>query len=230
MAVTARSNFLSATEREAALGRIGCAGLEGRQSAWNIVNWFVRLARNKKPFAEMSTLELELLRQEYRALQEVPWQRTGSFTEDVIKTEALEKFRSEIRTRLEELVDYGSTAFGPFTLKRNVFLAKDGDNLTDTQIYGRDLVDPFKGHGLLYQLSRLLTEVGLAMRRCPHCSEIFLRARADANYCSRSCQANAYARRQREAGKTKKPGTKVTASRPNVRDVPRKRAKAYRNF
>jgi len=70
MAVMELSAMLSATEKHAAWGRIGCAGMQGRASKWNIVNWFVRLTRNQKPFSEMAHVEVESLRQEYRALQE----------------------------------------------------------------------------------------------------------------------------------------------------------------
>ena len=203
MAATNRNNMLSATDRDAALGRIGCADMRGRASVWRIVNWFVQLARDRKPFREMAPVEVELLRQEYRALQESLRERTGALTENVVSIDALEQFRSGVRTHLEELADTGQTRFGPFTLERVVYMPRPNTSLPQ-QVYSGDLIDPFDGQGLLYHLSRLIDQLGLAILRCPHCQQIFLRPRADAEYCSRPCQANAHANRRRKAEKTKK--------------------------
>src|SRR6185295_16282768 len=97
MAVLQLSNILSATDRGAALGRIGCFGMQGRRSAWHVINWFVRLDRDHKPFSEMAQIEVELLRQEYRALQEVLTEETGKLYQDTVSTDALEKFRLAVR-------------------------------------------------------------------------------------------------------------------------------------
>ena len=207
MAATTRNNMLSAIEREAALGRIGCAGMKGRASDWKIVDWFVRLARNQKLFSEMAPIEVELLQQEYRALQEVLQEETGGVTQNVVTVEALEKFRSAVRMHLEQLADAGQTEFGPFTLTRFVHMPRQNNapvTVLDKQVYSGDFVKPFEGQGLLYHLSFLLGHVGLAILRCPYCMQIFLRARADAEHCSRQCQANAHAQRQRVAAKIEK--------------------------
>jgi hypothetical protein len=212
MAATTRNNMLSATDKDAALGRIGCAGMRGRTSAWNIVDWFVQLARNPKPFCDMAPIEVELLRQEYRALQEVLQDKTGGLTQNVVTVEALEKFRSAVRTHLEQLADTGKTEFGPFMLTRSVYMPRKNTSsaiVLDKQVYSGDWVEPFDGQGLLYYLSGLLGQIGLAILRCPHCSQIFLRPRADAEHCSRPCQANAHAQRRREAAKMEKDSRKV---------------------
>jgi hypothetical protein len=149
----------------------------------------------------------KLLQQEYRALQEVLQEGTGGLNQNVVTLDALEKFRSAVRTHLEQLADVGQTTFGPFKLMRFVHMPHQ-NNLSDTvlkkQVYSGDWVEPFEGQGLLYHLSRLLGLVGLSILRCPFCSQIFLRARADAEHCSRSCQANAYQRGQREKGKAER--------------------------
>ena len=120
MAVMTLTTMLTATEKQAALGRIGCAGMQGRTSAWKIVDWFVRLTRNQKPFSEMAQVEVESLRQEYRALQEELTESTGRLNQDTVSVEALEKFRSAVRHHLEQLADAGRTNFGPFTVTRSV--------------------------------------------------------------------------------------------------------------
>jgi hypothetical protein len=212
MAATTRNNMPSATDKEAALGRIGCAGLQGRTGAWKIVDWFVRLARNHKPFCEMAPIEVELLRQEYRALQEVLKERTGGLTQNVVTVEALETFRSAVRQHLEQLADAGQTTFGPFTLTRFVYMPRQDTSAAaflGKQVDSCELVEPDDGQGLLYHLSGLIGQIGLAILRCPHCAEIFLRARADAEHCSRPCQANAHARRLRKAAKAKKGARKI---------------------
>jgi hypothetical protein len=204
MAVLNLSTMLSATEKQAALGRIGCAGMQGRTSAWKIVDWFVRLTKNQKPFSEMAQVEVESLRQEYRALQEELTESTGKLNQDTVSVEALEKFRSAARHHLEQLADAGQTNFGPFTVTRSVYMPRQNDSsarVLDKQVYSGDVVDPCDGQGLLYHLSGLLGQIGLAILRCPYCKQVFLRPRTDAAYCSRSCQAKAHARRQREAAK-----------------------------
>jgi hypothetical protein len=199
--------MLSATEKQAALGRIGCAGMQGRTSAWKIADWFVRLARNQNPFRDMAHVEVESLRQEYRALQEELTKETGRFNQDTVSVEALETFRSAVRHHLEQLADAGQTQFGPFTLTRSIYMPRHNTSsarVLDKQVYSGDFVEPCDGQGLLYYLSGLLGQIGLAILRCPYCTHIFLRARADAEHCSRRCQANAYTRGQREADKAEK--------------------------
>jgi hypothetical protein len=201
------TDWLSATDKDAALGRIGCAGLHGRMSAWKIVDWFVRLARNQRPFSEMASIEVELLRHEYRALQEVLQEKTGGLTQNVVSLKDLEKFRLEVRKHLEQLADTGHTAFGPFNLTRFVDMPRGSNSsgaALDKQVYSGDWVEPFDGKGLLYHLSNLIGNIGLAILRCPDCTQIFLRARADADHCSRPCQARAHSRRQRESEQKKK--------------------------
>ncbi len=207
MAVLNLSTMLSATEKQAALGRIGCAGMQGRASAWKIVDWFVRLTRNQTPFSEMAQVEVESLRQEYRALQEELTERTGRVNQDTVSGEALEKFRSAVCHHLELLADAGRTEFGPFTVTRSVYMPRQNNSsatVLDKQVYSGDLVEPLDGQGLLYHLSVLIGQIGLAILRCPYCAEIFLRVRADAEHCSRRCQANAHARHQREVSQKKK--------------------------
>lgn len=216
MAATTRDNMLSAIDKEAALGRIGCAGMQGRTSAWNIVSWFVRLAHSQKPFCEMAQIEVESLRQEYRALQEELREKTGGLTQNVVTLEALEKFRSAVRKHLEQVADTGLTTFGPFTVIRSVYMPRQNTSAATflgKQVDSWDWVEPYDGQGLLYHLSVLIGQIGLAILRCPYCTEIFLRARADAEHCSRRCQANAHARHQREVSQKKK--LRLSAKRKN---------------
>jgi uncharacterized C2H2 Zn-finger protein len=226
MAVLNLSTMLSATEKQAALDRIGSHRYRGSTGAptvdlWNVLNWFVKLAKSRTPFRDMAQVEVESRRQEYRALQEELTERTGKLNQDTVSVDALETFRSAVRHHLEQLADAGRTEFGPFTVTRTVFMPRQNDSsarVLDKQVYSGDVVDPHEGQGLLYHLSGLLSQIGLAILRCPYCKQIFLRSRADAEHCSRSCQANAHARRQREAAQQKKVG--LSANRKNrKRDV-----------
>jgi hypothetical protein len=231
MAVLQLTTMLSATEKQAALGRIGCAGLHGRASAWKIVDWFVRLTRNQTPFSEMAHVEVESLRQEYRALQEELTERTGRLNQDTVNVAALEKFRSAVRHHLEQLADVGRTQFGPFTVTRSVYRPRQNDSsarVLDKQVYSGDFVEPCDGQGLVYHLSGLLGQIGLAILRCPYCKQVFLRPRADAAYCSRPCQANAHARRQREVAKGEKGARKVRRGKTKLQNTGPK-AKRKRN-
>ncbi len=220
MAGNVFTNWLSATEKKAALDRIGYRRYQGRTAEptvdlWNVLNWFVQLAKSRTPFSELAKAELELLTQEYRALQEEdhPPGVPHGLTQNIVTCEALEQFRSTVRGHVEQLADIGQTKFGPFKLERHVYI-RQGDLaqvVRRTDVVTGEYVEPFEGQGLLYLMSNLLERVGLAIRRCPHCSEVFLKPRVDATYCSRTCQANAYARHQR--GAAQKTKARVSAKR-----------------
>ncbi len=225
MAATTRTLMLSATEKDAALRRIGYFRHRGSRAEpemdhWRILDWFVRLAREQMPFRQMAESELEVLRQEYRALQEV-W---GRFNQNVVTVEALEDFRSTVRRHLKDLADTGQTTFGPFTLKRFVYMPAEDPSQTGRapEVVSGEFVEPFQGQGLLHLLSGLFQQVGLAVRRCPHCSGVFLKSKRNARFCGRTCQANAYARRIREGARAKKLQKKrASARRPTSVRVPR---------
>jgi hypothetical protein len=209
MAILHLSAMLSATEKQAALERIGSHRYRGRTGEptvdpWNVANWFVTLAKSRTPFADMAPVEVELRRQEYRALQEELTASTGKLNQDTVTVDALETFRSAVRHHLEQLADAGRTEFGPFVVTRSVFMPRRHESSAralEQQVVSGDFVKPHEGQGLLYHLSGLIGQIGLAILRCPYCKQVFLRPRADATYCSRPCQANAHARKQREAAK-----------------------------
>jgi hypothetical protein len=214
MAATVRNDILSATEKKAALDRIGYHRYSGRKAdpsvdLWNVLNWFIQLAKSHTPFSEMPKAELELKTQEYRALQEedhppgVPY----GLTQNIVTCEALEQFRSTVRMHVEQLADTGQTIFGPFQLERCIYIRSQGDlgqPKQRSEIVSGAHVEPFEGQGLLYLMSSLVERVGLAIRRCPRCGEVFLKPRRDATFCSRTCQANAYAQNQRDTAKVRK--------------------------
>lgn len=206
MAGTVRTNWLSATDKQAALARIGFHRYSGSHpeptvDRWNVLNWFVRLANSGMPFSDMAEAEVELLRQEYRALQEEdhPPGAIHGLVQNVVSIKDLEKFRSAVRLHVEQLADAGHTTFGPFKLERSIYIRPQGE------IVSGEFVEPFDGQGLLLLMSRLLQSVGLPIRRCPRCAVIFLMSRRDAKFCSRVCQANEYASHQREQAKKQLP-------------------------
>jgi hypothetical protein len=208
------TNWLSATEKKAALDRIGYHRYRGSTGEptvdiWNVLNWFVKLAKSRTPFNELAKAELELLTQEYRALQEEdhPPGVLHGLTQNIVTCEEFEKFRSTVRLHAEQVADTGMTRFGPFKLERSIYVRPQGDSPGIAQrsdILSGVYVEPFEGQGLLHLMSVLVEQVGLAIRRCPHCSEVFLKPRRDAKSCSRTCQANAYARHQRETEQAEK--------------------------
>ncbi|TKB72536.1 MAG: hypothetical protein E8D46_13075 [Nitrospira sp.] len=207
MAGKVYTNWLSATEKKAALKRIGYHRYRGSRAElevdlWNVLNWFVQLGNSCTPFSDMPMAEVELLTQEYRALQEEdhPPGVPHGLVQNIVTISDLEKFRATVRLHTEQLADTGQTRFGPFTLERSVYILDHGES----EIVVGEYVEPFHGQGLLLLLSSLVQRVGLAIRRCPHCREVFLKPRRDAKACSRTCQANAYARHQREAAQRKK--------------------------
>lgn len=210
MADSDKHSALPATEKEAALLRIEYYRYRGKKGKGkepdidygNIVNWFIRLARAQKPLREMAASELELLKLEYRALQE----EALPYYENAVTVDMLEKFRDTIRRHLEEYADKRQTTLGPFTLTRFVYQPKPGDRdriHRGQSVFVGTLLEPGNGQGLLHLLSVLLERIDLAVLRCPQCHHVFLQPRRDARFCSRRCQANFSARIQRErANKT----------------------------
>jgi hypothetical protein len=203
MAAFERHSLLPATEKEAGLRRIGYYQWKGQTreiANWNILDWFIRVARNRTPLREMAESEVDLLRLEYRALQ----QERLDYTENVVTVEALEKFRTRVRNHLDALADHRWTEFGPFTLKRIISRQEPGPN--GRPRYACTHVEPGEGEGLLYLLSNLVESVQQAVLRCPRprCSQVFLQPRRDALYCSRACQAAAHADKQRKDATAKR--------------------------
>jgi hypothetical protein len=206
MADTARHSVLPATEKDAALGRIGYYRYTGKKGkgeepdidAASIVNWFIRLANQPTPLRERAPSEIELLKMDYRALQE----QALPYYENLVTVEALDRFRETVKGHLDEYADTGKTAFGPFTLTRVLY--RMPISAPKSQPVGAGtLVEPEDGNGLLHLLSVLLERLPIAVLRCPQCHHVFLQPRQDARYCSRPCQTRAHARSQREAAKVK---------------------------
>src|SRR5262245_61348823 len=114
MAATARNNMLSATDKKAALDRIGYYRFRGGKvepeiDHWNVLNWFVGLAKSRVPFREMPTAAVELLTQEYRALQEEnrPPGALSGLTQNLVTLDKLEEFRTAVRKHAEEITNGG---------------------------------------------------------------------------------------------------------------------------
>lgn len=201
MAASDKHSVLPATEREAALRRIGLYETDGRKAVHRgnqrrLLEWFLNVAQRKQPFKTLPEVEVELLRHEYRAIQETALR----FYENVVTVDGLEKFRIQVRAHLEELADKGFTDFGPFTLTRKILRYSAAGEMKNASAA---LVEPEGGNGLLHLLSELLAREELTVLRCPECEKMFVRPRSDARFCSRPCQAKAHSKSQREQAKKK---------------------------
>lgn len=228
------TTMLTNDQISAALKRMGYYGRDGKRiDEWNILNWLVRFSQ--KNLAASTPGDIEVLREDYRALQEVALQAfAGVSLNECLESLSITKLsvvQSSIAHHVRELVTTGKTEFGPFQTNISILFPafdkeapKDGPLLRFWFIDG-ERVDPFDGKGLLFLMARLLQRVRLAILRCPACQEVFLQPRKDARFCSGNCRASHHAAKVRTGGKRGRPSKTGVASRDKKKQGKRKTAK-----
>lgn len=163
-------------------------------SDWEQLNWYVEMT--KRDIRRLSPKHLKELQKEFTVLNKALWypQAKCLFPSKAI----MSRLQSVIRKHLEELSDSGHTKMGPFRLcvevERPLSRLKDSfggftkKELAEIDGHTHQTI-LISGNGLLFHLSELLKKYGGSMRRCPHCSNLFLQFRRSATYCSRKCQS-----------------------------------------
>jgi hypothetical protein len=190
---------------------------------WDWLNWYVQLMAKK--LDTLSEGERLTLQEEFVALQRTLchyYYAVPKPTHDEIKT-----FQAHVKKHLECLVNNYETSLGPFPICIEIRLPKaerergekDHDWISKefglaaskaaglTQFSSSEIVKGMQPC-LLYQLAKLLQQFGASIKRCNHCSEIFLQPRSNANYCGRKCQSVAAMREIRRKRKEQKEGSK----------------------
>jgi len=160
---------------------------QGRQVDYRrLLGWFVDFAG--KNLANMSPAELQLLREEMRALQEERF----DFTEnDASTAQHVLSTHTTVSQYLEQLTRTGRIKSEEFKVTHSILLPRFSPRPTTPfkrNIYIGEHVDPFNGKGLLYLFFEALRGAGDRLKQCPHCSARFVQARRKQRFCGRACQ------------------------------------------
>ena len=213
--MTQRSPVMYDPRDEAALRRINYF-----TGDWDRLNWYVQFMARRLDC--LSAGELLMLQEEFAALE-----RTLSGNDQSVKPslEAIKRFQTSVKRYLECLIDDDKTTLGPFLVSIEVYLPlaaeergewnKDDwiskrfgpiDRNTSTlpRITSRETIKEMEPC-LLYHMAKLLEQLGASIRRCNHCSGIFVQSRRNAAYCGRKCQSVAAMREVRRKRKERQP-------------------------
>jgi hypothetical protein len=186
---------------------------------WDRLNWYVQLMGENLDI--LSEGELLTLQEEFVALQRTLCHYYYTLPKPTL--DAIKAFQVLTKQHLECLVNNDETFLGPFPVEVEIRLPKAarerGEKNDDwiskefgltaskasglTQISSCEIVKGMQPC-LLYHLAKLLQQFGASIKRCKHCSEIFLQPRSNANYCGRKCQSRAAMREIRKKQKEQK--------------------------
>lgn len=214
------STILDPKVRTRALAKIGYfddTKKRGRQTDYpRLLAWFVKFAGMN--LANLSPAELQLLREEIRALQEERF----DFTEnDASTAQHVSRAHATVSQYLEQLTKTGRIESEEFKLRTSILLPRFSPRPTSPfkhNLYIGEHVEPFDGKGLLYLFFEALKGAGDRLRICPHCSARCVQTIRKQRFCGRACQQVASMRalrdkrmKEREAGKLKKTPRAATA-------------------
>lgn len=189
--------FMDESEKEKVLDDLHAFSFRGRSTKREldrraILNWYIDLSRQESDLTKKPDAQIQVLRDQYRALQETLMDFSES--EASVTLHALLRFQASIRKHLAELADTGRTDWGgAFTLRATTLRNPTPQRSHDPALLWNESVEPYNGKGLLFELYKLLREVKPDVLRCPYCTNVFIQPRRDAQYCSRRCQTNYYA-------------------------------------
>lgn len=170
---------------------------------WELMNWYVLMAQ--KQLNKMSKGEILLLQEEFMALE---YKQSLVVNPHPLGVLEIEQIQKTILKHLQDLADGQGILIGEFRM--TIWF--------NGKIRGR-LPDPISWHWLhgdnqfIYHFGLLLEKWSASIRRCPHCSKIFLQLRRNAIYCGRECQSRAFMKKKRAEEKRRKPiRTKIRLS------------------
>jgi hypothetical protein len=216
------------SKQEIILERIGFT-----TTSWDQMNWYVSFAR--EDLSRLTAGDFLNLQEQITAI----WvklryvdthDRTRPLRPALPSREDVERLQKHVVTHFDEIVDQGGSQFGPYPISR--FITHEvwdldgsdepGDEPISVDQWRHQILitgpdkDTFKNY-LVTHLFDLFREHAQSIRRCPHCSRVFLQLRRSAMYCSRACQsvATMQKRRMSETVKETKPSKKGKPSRPS---------------
>lgn len=184
-----------------ALNRIGADHLPVRLGRLNVFRWFVEFSQ--LDLSKLSPAAILAKREEYGALQRHLWSAPHPYMPPAFD---LEELKRDASRHLIEFVDRGHTQLGPFTVYILAWNAEVHGKRPPWSKTGVEGGERRAGRvkRMLREMGELLREFGASMLRCPRCTRVFVKPRANANYCSRSCQNAHYMENVRRAEKDRK--------------------------
>jgi endogenous inhibitor of DNA gyrase (YacG/DUF329 family) len=189
-------DILQESAIEPALRRVGALQGHVRLAKLKILGWFVEFAQ--MDLAASSPAELLTKQEEYAALQRYFWHEQKPA---IPPSWELAESQKTIAFHLFELLDKGSTAVP--RASRHIII----------QLPEKLGYKPPEGHSgivsatgrrgtphtnIREKMGELLEEYATFILRCPRCKTIFVKPRANAEYCSRRCQNADYMQRERQ--------------------------------
>lgn len=183
---------------------------------WNVLNWFIELVK-RGDLTQLSPADILARREESQALQargipEVT--KYGAPLNEPLSLVELIGLQSAVRNHIDQFLATGTFTFADF--RPTILIKRDPEDMQRLVDY--EFLPPFDSKGLLYLFATLLRRVRLPIERCPHCHQIFLKPRRDAEHCSRECQYLHYAQKQR----SNRPPSERGRGRPKKQPEPMK--------
>ncbi len=204
-------------QEERVLERIGF-----RAGSWEQMRWYVNLTA--KELTKLTKGEFQTLEEEFMAV------RTFLFPNRKPRRpttkEEMDALRSKIYDYLLYLLNEGDVEIGKFEITHEIHLSESlsqesnkpslkkmlslgplplTGNLEVTHQTRLSLSDDKGNQWLLDHFARLLGSFGNAIRRCPHCNNLFLQLRKSAKFCRRECQNQAAMKQIRERRRQERP-------------------------
>ncbi len=145
-------------------------------SDWEQMNWYLHFA--EQDIEKLSGGELLSFKEEARAIERTLVRRlVGSESLPEPTDDEIRKLHALFKERLQALADAGSVSFDPFEVVVTINYLGWFEHLAGKR-------------WLEYHFVQLLKKFSADVQRCPKpdCNKIFLKARANATYCSRQCQ------------------------------------------
>lgn len=177
-------------------------------SDWDQLNWYLHFA--EQDIEKISGGEFLSLKEEVRAIERTLVRRMdGSESLPGPTDNEIRELHGFFKDKLRALADGGWISFDPFEIVVSINYLGWFEHLA-----GRRWLE--------YHFIQLLKKFSVAVQRCPNpdCKKVFLKARANANYCSRPCQnrmaMRSLRKRSQQAafrGRRKPQRTKPTAQR-----------------
>ena len=196
-------------------------------NAWSQMDWFVTLG-GAHNFVTMPVWERLKWKEEFAAMllrtdgsvipiPADPMRYPRGKVTDLLKVtslptiEQMQDVRDEITGHLTELADGKGTSLGPFKVTFLVMFrhVHDAYGTHETPRHFIQIGETGEPKANIYQTSllrhmtRLLETYCDQIRRCPHCSKVFLQNRRHQEYCRRSCQSVAVMQKRRNKEKMK---------------------------
>jgi hypothetical protein len=195
------------------------------------MNWYVSFARedlSRLTAGDFLNLQEQITAIWYklRYLDQSASRLVTSKPQPLPSREQIEQLQGTVSKHLSEIADQGATSSDPYTITRFIHHVsgehEDYENgiplyefdfwRSQVFITGRQ-ENVFKDY-LVHHLFDLLREHAQSVRRCPHCSQVFLQLRRHATYCSRACQSVATMKKRR-TGEADKETTRPKKGKPS---------------